>query len=321
MRSSSGPCGLSAQRLFAAAISSAAAGQATATRNKSLKRVRAIATRKAQQGPSDPAADRPFFEKLAHLRRRTQLVRLGGERRVMQGVLDIGFAEHFRDAAIDEELRLRGVTEDLEPGVARGVREGAEVDMGAHVLLAGMQERVAVRLVAVMAHQRAHRALRVVILMPRKAVVDDEDSAFGQLLAKRTHPGARRESDLALIGGRHLDCPRSVQATACTGIASTTSLAMTVPAQRCGSLSMNCTRFPRRARWRSRNSALVSRMTYSQLNSSSRVSASAPLPAPTSSTEPPICPNCLASVRPNSLPSSGAVTKSPAQPNFARSTA
>src|SRR5205823_1500604 len=82
--------------------------------------------------------------------------------------------------AIDEELRLRGVTEDLEPCGARGVGEGAEVDMGGDVLLAGVQERVAVRLVAVMAHQSASPALRVVVLVPRKAVVDDEDRAFGQ---------------------------------------------------------------------------------------------------------------------------------------------
>src|SRR5439155_2947009 len=164
MRSSSGPCGLSAQRLFASAISSAAAGEARATRNTSSKRIRAIATRKAQQGPVHSAPDRQYLEKLAHLRRGKQLVRLGGERRVMQGALDISFAEHFRDAAIDEELRLRGVTEDLKPCGARGVGEGAEVDMGAHVLLAGVQERVAVRLVAVMAHQSARRALGVVVL-------------------------------------------------------------------------------------------------------------------------------------------------------------
>src|SRR5216117_3057707 len=208
MRSSSGPCGLSAQRLFASAISSAAAGEAMATRNTSSKRIRAIAAPKAQQGPVYSAPDREYFEKLAHLRRGKQLVRLGGERRVMQGALDIRFAEHFRDAAIDEELRLRGVTEDLEPGVARGVGEGAEVDMGGHVLLAGVQERVAVRLVTVMAHQSARRALRVVVLVPWKAVVDDEDRAFGQPLAERANPGARRESDLALIGGGHLDRPR-----------------------------------------------------------------------------------------------------------------
>src|SRR3989442_12140959 len=167
MRSSSGPCGLSAQRLFASAISSAAAGEARATRNTSSKRIRAIAAPKAQQGPGYSARNREDFEKLAHLRRGKQLVRLGGERGVMQGALDIRFAEHFRDAAIDEELRLRGVTEDLEPGVARGVGEGAEVDIGAHVLLAGVQERVAMRPVTVMAHQSARRALRVVVLVPR----------------------------------------------------------------------------------------------------------------------------------------------------------
>src|SRR5205823_3399397 len=66
--------------------------------------------------------------------------------------------------------------------------------MGGDVLLAGVQERVAVRLVAVMAHQSASRALRVVVLVPRKAVVDDEDRAFGQPLAERAHPGTRRQA-------------------------------------------------------------------------------------------------------------------------------
>src|SRR5438046_3803144 len=145
MRSSSGPCGLSAQRLFASAISSAAAGEARATRNTSSKRIRAIATRKAQQGPVHSAPDRQYLEKLAHLRRGKQLVRLGGERRVMQGALDIRFAEHFRDAAIDEALRLRGVTEGLEPGGARGVGEGAEADMAGHGLPPGVQRRLPVR--------------------------------------------------------------------------------------------------------------------------------------------------------------------------------
>src|SRR6184192_2015946 len=86
-----------------------------------------------------------------------------------------------------------------------------------------------------------------------------------------------------------------------------------LPARLAGRRSMNCTRFPRRARWRSRSSALVSRIRYSRGDSPSRASASAPLPAPISSTGPPICLNCRASVRPNSLPSSGAVTKSPAR--------
>src|SRR2546425_544358 len=201
MRSSSGPCGLSAQRLFASAISSAAAGEARATRNTSSKRIRAIAAPKAQQGPVSSAPDREYFEKLAHLRRGKQLVRLGGERRVMQGALDICFAEHFRDAAIHEELRLRGVTEDLEPGVARGVGEGAEVDMGGHVLLAGAQERVAVRLVTVMAHQSARRALRVVVLVPRKAVVDDRAGQARRQAVDELHPVSQaRALALAQLG-------------------------------------------------------------------------------------------------------------------------
>jgi len=126
-------------------------------------------------------------------------------------------------------------------------------------------------------HQRAHRAFAGGNTRARKAVVDDEDDAFGQPLAKRAHPGARREPDLALIGRRHLIArasssssplagfsahasspsrndtplsmtPRSVQATACTGIASTTSLAMIVrPRQRLSSAMADLQRVSHRS--------------------------------------------------------------------------
>jgi len=76
---------------------------------------------------------------------------------------------------------------------------------------------------------------------------------------------------------------------------------------------MNGTRFPGARGWRSRNSALVLEEKYSQLNSRRAGLGERALPAPTSSTEPPIF-LTAASVRPNSLPAP-CVTKSRA-PNF-----
>src|SRR5258706_16165701 len=60
------------------------------------------------------------------------------------------------------------------------------------------------RLMAVVAHQRARRALRVVILAAWKAVVDDQRHASLQALRDAAHPGARDEVDLADVRRRHL---------------------------------------------------------------------------------------------------------------------
>ena len=136
------------------------------------------------------APDGEHLEELAHLGGRQQLLRLGGDRRVVQGILDVRLGQDVGDAAVHQELRLRGIAEHLEAGLARRLGEGAEVDVRGDVLPARLEEHVAVRAVAVVAHQRAHRALRMVVLVARKAVVDDEDRAVLQALAERAHPGA-----------------------------------------------------------------------------------------------------------------------------------
>ena len=123
----------------------------------------------------------------------------------MQGVLDVRLREHVGDAAVHQELRLRRVAEHLEAARARGARKRAEIDMRGDVLLARPLERIAVRAVACMAHQRAHRALRVVVLVARETVVDDEDHAFGELRGEAAHPGLPRETELALVGRRDFD--------------------------------------------------------------------------------------------------------------------
>ncbi len=61
------------------------------------------------------------------------------------------------------------------------------------------------RAVLRVAHERAHRALRVVVLAAREAVVDDEDRAALEALAERAHPRLAGQADLAVIGRRNVD--------------------------------------------------------------------------------------------------------------------
>ena len=129
----------------------------------------------------------------------SSLLRFGGDRRVVQRVVGVRLREHLGDAAVDQELRLGGIAEHVEAGLARRVSQRAEIHVRGDVLLARMQERIAVRAVAVVAHERAHRALRVVVLVAREAVVDDEDRAALEVARRdeRIQPRAASPSSLS----------------------------------------------------------------------------------------------------------------------------
>src|SRR3954452_19722313 len=217
MRSSSGPCGLDSQRFLACAASSAItrpcrkipdASSIQRIGELSLKRVRTITADEAAQGAFHAAAYREHLEELAHLGGRKELLRFGGDRRVVQRMLGVRLAEHVGDAAVHEKLRLRGVAEDFEPRVHGGVCERSEIDVRGDVLVAGMREHVGVRAMAVMAHERAGRALWMVILAARKAGVENEDRPFLEALAELAHAGLGDEAHLALVWGVDLDLAR-----------------------------------------------------------------------------------------------------------------
>src|SRR5580765_226555 len=205
MRSSSGPCGLSAQRLRALSISSALARK---TSSSALKSMGSIAPCESHQRCRDPLADRQHLEELAHLRGREELLRLRRDGCVDEGVFDIRLAQHVGDAAVDQELRLRRVAEQLGARRPRRAGEGAEVDVRGDVLVARPRERIGVRAMTVVAHQRPGGALRMVVLLPRKTVVDDEDETVLEMLAEGTHPVARSELDLAFVGRRNTNTHR-----------------------------------------------------------------------------------------------------------------
>src|SRR5688572_16365812 len=170
-----------------------------------LERIGSVAAREAQERACYAAPHGEYLKELAHLGGREQELGLGRKRGVVQRVLQVRLGEDVGDAAVDEELRLPRIPEHLEPRVACGTRQGAEIHVRGDVLLARTLERIAMRAVARMAHERAHRALGVVVLASREAVVDDENDALLEALGERAHPCLAREPDLAVIRYRHLD--------------------------------------------------------------------------------------------------------------------
>jgi tRNA nucleotidyltransferase (CCA-adding enzyme) len=169
-----------------------------------------------------------------------------------------------RQAAVQQEARLRGVAQHVQAGVLRGQRDAGEVDVGGDVLGAHIGQRVAVGAVGAVAHQRAAVALRVVVLGFGEAVVDEEApapccstparvrmkaSACGWISVvvpgtKGASPNTRRAQRGRAVGpgqcARHAR-PRHARTTAwpskcssCTGIASSTSLPTTTPLKRSG---------------------------------------------------------------------------------------
>ena len=83
--------------------------------------------------------------------------------------------------------------------------------MRGDVLQAGQEERVVVRMVAIVAHQRAAAALRVVELARAETVVDEQQRALFQAACQAVDQAACGEADFADIIVRHVDLLRGMQ--------------------------------------------------------------------------------------------------------------
>ncbi len=90
-------------------------------------------------------------------------------------------------------MRLRGVAQKVRAVVDGGFGDGGEVHMRGDVLQARQIERVIVRVMAVVAHQRAACALRMVILACAETVIDEQQRAFVHALAQAGDEAARGE--------------------------------------------------------------------------------------------------------------------------------
>src|SRR3989442_3089038 len=161
-----------------------------------LRRYPPIAFGEAEQGLRESPRERDHLEELPHFRRAHQAVRLVGQRKELRAVLRRRARHQLGNAAIDEEVRLTGVAGDFQPALARGPGNRAEIDVAGDVLQSREEERIGVRVVAVMAHERPIPALRMVILLLGKAVIDEKRYAFFQHACERAHEALRGLLDL-----------------------------------------------------------------------------------------------------------------------------
>ncbi len=82
--------------------------------------------------------------------------------------------------------------------------ERAEIDVCGDVLKTREAQRIGVGIVAVVAHQSAASALRMIIFARGKAVVDQQRGAVNQGSRKRARQSVCREMDLSDIARRKL---------------------------------------------------------------------------------------------------------------------
>ena len=89
-------------------------------------------------------------------------------------------------------MRLRGEAGDGHAGGNARARHGTEIDVRGHVDQPGIAEWIGERAVAVMRHQGAAVALRVVILGRGKAVIDEQHRPACTALGDARHQGLGR---------------------------------------------------------------------------------------------------------------------------------
>ncbi len=85
-----------------------------------------------------------------------------------------GRGQGIQNSTADEERRLRGVPRNLESAAFARCGHRGEIDVRGDVGETRPCERVVVRTMTVMTHQRSPAALRMVILGGRKSVVDEQ---------------------------------------------------------------------------------------------------------------------------------------------------
>ena len=102
---------------------------------------------------------------------------------------------------------MGGEARHLQPRRRAGLGERGEIDPGGDVLQAGPKKRVAVRVMAVVAAQAAHRTVGMQQLRARQAVVDEQQQAGLEHIGERGHPGREPRVELAAaaLGQRHPD--------------------------------------------------------------------------------------------------------------------
>src|SRR5882672_2514794 len=176
-----------------------------------LQSLTPISLAKAQERGRESPVEGDGLVQLALLRGAHQTVRLIGERQERRAVLGRRARHHLGDAAVDQELRLARIAGELEPARSRGRRGRAEIDVAGDVLQPRKKEGIGVCVLAIVAHERALSALRMVVLLLRKAVVDEQGDAFFQHAGEGAQKAANGERDFGAEAFGKIERTRGVE--------------------------------------------------------------------------------------------------------------
>src|SRR5260363_398724 len=107
------------------------------------------------------------------------------------GLQRIKFSQRVGDAAIDQKARLRGIAKQFRTCCQRRVRNAGKINVRGDVLQPWSEKGIGMRVMPVMAHQRPLAALRMVVLAPRKTIVQQQCRAARKHCADGSRPCAR----------------------------------------------------------------------------------------------------------------------------------
>src|SRR6185295_16843568 len=144
------------------------------------KKARFVAGSETDQRAVNAAPERDDLEKLAHFCGRQQFLHASSKRQSRDCRIRGRMTQQLDDSAVDEEVCLRGIAEQIQTGIDAGFRNGREIDLRAQVLKAGKIKRIVVRAMPVVAHQRASGSLWMIVFSPPEAVIDQQQHSFSQ---------------------------------------------------------------------------------------------------------------------------------------------
>ena len=110
-------------------------------------------------------------------------------------------------SAIHQKPGLGAVTQNIQPRILRHHGDAGEVDVGGDVFQAHIGQRIGVRAVLAVAHDRAHVALRVVVLALGEAIVQEKSRAARKPVSQGADEGLGLGVDFCevVVGARHVD--------------------------------------------------------------------------------------------------------------------
>src|SRR5690606_13325550 len=163
--------------------------------SKLLQGIPAIAAGETQQRGLEALADYQYLEQFAHLSLGNQLLHRRKRGCHVWVASSHCSLKQLRQPRVQQKPGLIGITEYIQPAFQRGISHGGKVHVSGDVLDARQHERFVVAVMTEMTHQGAGKALGMIVLALREAIVNEQCSAGLQPTAQLANPGFRLQID------------------------------------------------------------------------------------------------------------------------------